>query len=154
MSSIAATRSCPMLQGWRRSDVADLVELEPLSQDGIGEMLAAILGPDDVDRELYELMLERTEGNPFVLEEMLREAVESSGSGEGGDRVAVGNARLPESVRQAILLRVRRLGDERSAVLEAAAALGRSFDAETLLAVSGEPSALFTTRSRPRWPSS
>ena len=131
----------PTLQGWRRSDVADLVELEPLSEDGIGEMLAAILGPDDVDRELHELMLERTEGNPFVLEEMLREVVESSGSGDGGDRVAVGNARLPESVRQAILLRVRRLGDERSAVLEAAAALGRSFDAETLLAVSGEPSA-------------
>ena len=74
----------PTLQGWRRSDVADLVELEPLSEDGIGEMLAAILGPDEVDRELHELMLERTEGNPFVLEEMLREVVESSGSGDGG----------------------------------------------------------------------
>jgi hypothetical protein len=47
-------------------------------------MLAAILGPDDVDRELYELMLERTEGNPFVLEEMLREVVKSSGAADGG----------------------------------------------------------------------
>ena len=131
----------PTLQGWRRSGVADILELEPLSEDGVGEMLAAILGPGPVDRELLELMLERTEGNPFVLEEMLREVVESSGSGDGPDRVAVGNARLPESVRQTILLRVQRLGDERSAVLEAAAALGRSFDAETLLPVSGEPEA-------------
>jgi class 3 adenylate cyclase len=129
----------PTLQGWRRSGVADVLELEPLTEDGIGEMLDAILGPGEVDRELHELMLERTEGNPFVLEEMLREVVESSGSGEGADSVAVGNTRLPESVRQAILLRVHRLGEERSAVLEAAAALGRSFDAETLLAVSGEP---------------
>jgi class 3 adenylate cyclase len=131
----------PTLQGWRRSGVADILELEPLSEDGIGEMLAAILGPGAVDRELHELMLERTEGNPFVLEEMLREVVESSGSGDGLDRAAVGNTRLPESVRQAILLRVQRLGDERSAVLEAAAALGRSFDAKTLLAVAAEPEA-------------
>jgi class 3 adenylate cyclase len=129
----------PTLQGWRRSGVADILELEPLSEDGIGEMLAAILGPDSVDRELHELMLERTEGNPFVLEEMLREVVESSGSGDGLDSDAVGRTRLPESVRHAILLRVQRLGDERSAVLESAAALGRSFDAEMLLAVSGEP---------------
>jgi class 3 adenylate cyclase len=129
----------PTLQGWRRSGVADIVELEPLSEDGIGEMLAAILGPESVDRELHELMLERTEGNPFVLEEMLREVVESSGSGDGLDHDAVGRTRLPESVRHAILLRVQRLGEERSAVLEAAAALGRSFDAEMLLAVSGEP---------------
>jgi class 3 adenylate cyclase len=129
----------PTLQGWRRSGVADVLELEPLTEDGIGEMLAAILGPDGVDQELHELMLERTEGNPFVLEEMLREVVESSASGDEVDPGAVGRTQLPESVRQAILLRVQRLGDELSAVLEAAAALGRSFDAETLLAVSGEP---------------
>jgi class 3 adenylate cyclase/tetratricopeptide (TPR) repeat protein len=129
----------PTLQGWRRSGVADIVELEPLSEDGIGEMLAAILGPDDVDPELHELMLERTEGNPFVLEEMLREVVEGSASPEGLKPDAVARTRLPESVRQAILLRVQRLGDERAAVLEAAAALGRTFDHGTLLEVSGQP---------------
>jgi class 3 adenylate cyclase len=129
----------PTLQGWRRSGVADVLELEPLSEDGIGEMLAAILGPDEVDRELHELMLERTEGNPFVLEEMLREVVESSATGDGVDRASVGRTRLPESVRQAILLRVQRLGDERADVLEAAAALGRSFDHSMLVAVSDQP---------------
>jgi class 3 adenylate cyclase len=128
----------PTLQGWRRSGVAEILELEPLSEDGIGEMLAAILGPDAVDRELHELMLERTEGNPFVLEEMLREVVETS-NGDGVDRDAVGRTRLPESVRQAILLRVQRLGDELAAVLEAAAALGWSFDHGMLLAVSDKP---------------
>jgi class 3 adenylate cyclase len=131
----------PTLQGWRRSGIADLVELEPLSEDGIGEMLAAILGTGSVDRELHELMLERTEGNPFVLEEMLREVVEGSTSAAGVDRDAVGRTRLPESVRHAILLRVQRLDDEQAAVLEAAAALGRSFDHEILLEVSGAPEA-------------
>ena len=44
-------------------------------------------------------MLERTEGNPFVLEEMLREVVESSAARDGIDSGAVGRTRLPESVR-------------------------------------------------------
>jgi class 3 adenylate cyclase len=130
----------PTLQGWRRSGAADVLELEPLSEDGVREMLAAILGPDAVDPELHELMLERTEGNPFVLEEMLREVVESS-NGDGLSRDAVGQTRLPESVRHAILLRVQRLGDERTAVLETAAALGRTFRYDTLLQVSAQPEA-------------
>jgi class 3 adenylate cyclase len=129
----------PTLQGWRRSGVAEVLELEPLSADGIAEMLAAIVGQDEVDPELRELMLERTEGNPFVLEEILCEVMESSGSGDGLDREAVSRIRLPESVRHAILLRVQRLGEERAAVLETGAALGRSFDHRTLQEVSAQP---------------
>jgi len=53
----------PVLQGWRRSGLADVVELEPLSPDGVGDMLAAILGEDSVNAELRELMVERSEGN-------------------------------------------------------------------------------------------
>jgi len=128
----------PILQGWRRSGVAEVVELEPLTPDGVGEMLAAILSEDEVDSELRELMVERSEGNPFVLEEMLREAVEGS-RGAGGDGGALTATPLPETVRHAIVMRVQRLADEQVALLETAAILGRSFDAETLLAVSGEP---------------
>jgi class 3 adenylate cyclase len=128
----------PVLQGWRRSGVAEVVELEPLSSSGIREMLAAILGADDVDPELHGLMLERSEGNPFVLEEMLREAVEGS-RGRGSDGGDLTTAPLPETVRHAILLRVQRLGDDQVRILETAAILGRSFDAQALLAVSGEP---------------
>ncbi len=128
----------PVLQGWRRSGVADVVELEPLSSNGIRDMLAAILGADEVDPELHELMLERSEGNPFVLEEMLREAVEGSTT-PGSDGRDLTTTPLPETVRHAILLRVQRLGDEQVGILETAAILGRSFDAGTLLAVSGEP---------------
>ena len=45
-SSAAGIRSCPILQGWRRSGVADLVELEPLSpEDGIGRCSPRSSGP-------------------------------------------------------------------------------------------------------------
>jgi class 3 adenylate cyclase len=127
----------PVLQGWRRSGVADIVELEALSANGVGEMLAAILGQEAVDIELRDLMIERSGGNPFVLEEMVRELVDDSG--QPGTARELSGTPLPETVRQAILLRVQRLGDDQVAVLETAAILGRSFDAQMLLAVSGEP---------------
>ncbi len=127
----------PVLQGWRRSGVADVVELETLSADGVGEMLAATLGAEAVDSELRALMVERSRGNPFVLEEMLREVVDAADR-PGAARELSGTP-LPETVRHAILLRVQRLPDDQVAVLETAAILGRSFDATTLLAVSGEP---------------
>jgi predicted ATPase/class 3 adenylate cyclase len=131
----------PVLQGWRRSGVAEVVELEPLSSDGVGEMLAAILGDDGADPELRELMVERTEGNPFVLEEMLREIVDGPGDARAAQS-GLSATPLPDTVRHAILLRVQRLADDQVAVLETAAILGRSFDAETLLAVSGESEAV------------
>jgi class 3 adenylate cyclase len=128
----------PTLQGWRRSGLADVVELKPLSREGVGEMIAAIVGSDEVDRELSRLMEERTEGNPFVLEEMLRDAVESSGPTLGSGSALATGLRIPDTVKHSILLRLERLEPEQVAVLETAAVLGRKFDYAILLAVSEE----------------
>ncbi len=127
----------PILQGWRRSGLAHLVELRPLPERGVAEMLQAILGADRVDRELRELMLERTEGNPFVLEEMLKEATAGGRTIHSGGSVqlAVDRATVPATVRDTILLRVARLAPQHVSTLEAAAALGRTFDYPTLVAV-------------------
>jgi class 3 adenylate cyclase len=127
----------PTLQGWRRSQLAEIVELEPLAEAGVGEMLQAILGSEIVDPELRELMAERTEGNPFVLEEMLKEATEGATPGASGAvQLAVDRATIPETVRDTILLRLARLAPEHVGTLEAAAVLGRTFDYPTLAAVA------------------
>ncbi|MFL5891760.1 MAG: AAA family ATPase [Solirubrobacterales bacterium] len=126
----------PTLQGWRRSGLAEVVELKPLADAGVGEMLQAILGSDRVDPELRELMTERTEGNPFVLEEMLKEATEGGAAPRPGGSVAVDRATIPETVRDTILLRLARLAPEHVGVLEAAAVLGRTFDYPTLVAIA------------------
>jgi class 3 adenylate cyclase len=130
----------PTLQGWRRSGLAEVVELEPLAEAGVGEMLQAILGSDRIDPELRDLMLERTEGNPFVLEEMLKEATEAGGPRPGdASRLAVDDRTIPETVRDTILLRLARLEPEHVGTLEAAAALGRTFDYSVLAAVAAGP---------------
>jgi class 3 adenylate cyclase len=130
----------PVLQTWRRSGAAEIVSLSPLARAEIGEMIAATLGDDEVGAEFRDLMYTRTDGNPFVLEEMLKEAVERGDlyRSEGGwRRRAIEEVRVPETVRDTILLRLARLDDADAEVLQAAAVLGRTFDYATLVAVTG-----------------
>src|ERR671935_646126 len=132
----------PLLQTWRRSGLAELVQLSPLDRGEIGEMIAAILDDGEVGPELRDLMHARTEGNPFVLEEMLKEAIDRGDvvrTGHGWEPRSLGDLRIPETVRDTILLRFARLDPAEVEILRAAAVLGRTFDYATLVAVAGAP---------------
>ena len=57
----------------RRSRTARAaVELEALSGDAERELLHALVGADTLPAELEALLLDRAEGNPFFLEELVR----------------------------------------------------------------------------------
>ena len=134
----------PLLQNWRRSGVAEVVALSSLGRDQIAEMITAILDDEEVGQDFQELMHIRTEGNPFVLEEMLKEAIDRGDvfrSGEGWQRRSIDELRIPETVRDTILLRFERLDPAEAGTLQAAAVLGRTFDYGTLVAVAGVPAA-------------
>ena len=134
----------PVLQSWRRSGTAELVALAPLDRDQIAEIISAILDGEQVEPEFRELMYARTEGNPFVLEEMLKEVIDRADvprSGDPGQRRSVDQLRIPDTVRDTILLRFARLDPAEAEVLQAGAVLGRTFDYPTLLATSGAPEA-------------
>ena len=134
----------PLLQSWRRSGTAELVTLAPLDEDQIAEMISAILDGEEVEPDFRELMHARTEGNPFVLEEMLKEVMdreEARGAGGGWQRGSLEQLRIPDSVRDTILLRFARLDPAEAEVLQAGALLGRTFDYPTLLATSSAPEA-------------
>jgi len=119
----------PLVQTWRRSGAVELVQLAPLEEGDTLEMLAAILDDETLARQYLDVLHVRAEGNPFVLEEMLKEALER---GEPVERL-----RVPETVRDTILLRFGRLDAEAGRILEAAAVLGRTFDYSTLVDMSG-----------------
>jgi class 3 adenylate cyclase len=126
----------PTVRGWRRSDVATVLDLEPLPEAGVREMVAAITGTDGVEPELLALLHERTEGNPFFIEEMLSEAACRLEPGAPLTRATLQDVGIPETVRDTILQRLARLDPAHAEVLEVAAVLGRSFSYPTLLAVS------------------
>src|SRR5256886_3014547 len=59
----------PTIQGWRRNGQVELVELKPLNVIQVGDMVCAIFEEHSVSDEFRNFLRERSEGNPFVLEE-------------------------------------------------------------------------------------
>ena len=132
----------PVLQSWRRSGTAELVTLAPLDRGQVAEFISTILDGEQVEPEFGELMYTRTEGNPFVLEEMLKEAMDRADaqhSGDGWQQRSLQRLRIPDTVRNTILLRFARLDPAEAQVLQAAAVLGRTFEYRMLLTASGAP---------------
>jgi predicted ATPase/class 3 adenylate cyclase len=135
----------PTLQGWKRSGLAQTVELEPLGAEGVGQMVEAIFD-DPARADTRDFLHGRSEGNPFVLEELLKEALDRGDiyrTDRGWQRKELSEFRLPETVRDTILLRLERLTEPQVELLRAAAVLGQTFEDGTLLAlVAGEEAAV------------
>jgi class 3 adenylate cyclase len=128
------------IQGWRRSGLTELVELKPLDSAGVTRMVEAVL-----DAPLHagtgDFLHARCEGNPFVLEEFLKESIDRGDiyqTDQGWERKELTDFRLPETVRETILLRLDRLAIDEVRMLRAASVLGDSFDDHTLIAVAGQ----------------
>jgi tetratricopeptide (TPR) repeat protein len=95
----------------------------------------------EISSEFAELLYQRTDGNPFFLQQVLRALVESGDvyrnpSGTW-DRRAVEEIEVPESVRSVIGQRLSRLSEESQAVLMEASVLGQSFGFEELAGMTG-----------------
>lgn len=131
----------PMLQGWRRAGVAQVLELGPLPSPGVGEMMQAILD-QPVRSEFREFLHVRSEGNPFVVEEFLKAALDRVVRTDAGwDLKVMAELKIPASVRDTILQRVARLSEGQAEILSTAAVIGPAFSYPTLVAVAARPAA-------------
>jgi DNA-binding CsgD family transcriptional regulator len=115
----------PLLTGWERVRSVRRIELARFSAEEVAGQLEGILGTRP-PRHLVELVYERSEGNAFLVEEIL-EAVQS-----GADR-----DQLPLSLRDVLLARAERLSPPTQGLLRVAAAGGRSVPDRLLAAVAG-----------------
>jgi class 3 adenylate cyclase len=135
------------VQTWQRARLAEIVAVDAMTPEQVAEMIAAILDAEEVSAELAALVHARSEGNPFVLEELLREALdrrEIARTGTAWERRPLEALRMPETVREAVLLRLGRLDTESVEVLRTAAVLGRTFEYGLLaeVAEADEPAVL------------
>jgi class 3 adenylate cyclase/tetratricopeptide (TPR) repeat protein len=133
----------PLVQGWKRGNLVTLVELHPLAATGLADMVRAIFDTEEVTDDFRDFLYRRTEGNPFVLEEMLKAALDRGDiyrTTAGWERPPdLSQMKIPPTVRDTILLRLERLQPEEAEILKMAAVLGQSFSYATLAAVSGKP---------------
>src|SRR5262249_37121973 len=62
---------------WGHKTYYTRFRIDPLPEESASVLLRALLGPDPGLDPLRRLLLERTEGNPFILEESVRALVET-----------------------------------------------------------------------------
>lgn len=116
------------------------VPVPPLTRDELTVMLEATLQRRVSDRIAYTLH-DRTGGNPFFSEELLRSILDRGDLDTMLERMQPGKhvkrPALPDPLKRIILSRVLDLNEAELAVLRYAAVIGRHFDFELLRRVTG-----------------
>ena len=123
----------------------EALELEALDFEQVRSMVSAIFDGTQVSDEFCAALLERTEGNPFFVEELLKALMESGDIyRESGDweRRDLNEIELPISVRDSLLARARSMSPEMMDVLKLAALAGVELDPPVLSAASQTSPAL------------
>ena len=109
--------------------LAETITLEGLGTDEVQAMIRRFLDTQEVSAPLVETLLERGEGNPLYVEEMLRQLRETGGVvvEDGEARLTAAGDLLPGSIHDLIAARIDRLADPVKHTLQVAAVVGREF---------------------------
>jgi class 3 adenylate cyclase/tetratricopeptide (TPR) repeat protein len=129
--------------GWGSKTYYQQVRLDALPFANAEELLEALLGTGPGLEDLGRLLLARTQGNPFFLEESVRALVETRAlTGErGAYRLAepVQSVRLPATVQAILAARIDRLAPGDKRLLQGAAVVGKDVAFRLLEAIADEP---------------
>jgi predicted ATPase len=114
--------------GWGDKTFYTQLRLDPLPPASAAEVLQALLGDDAGLTPLVRLLIARTEGNPFFLEESVRTLVETGllVGAPGAYRLAqpLATLHVPATVQAVLAARIDRLPPEEKRLLQTAAVIG------------------------------
>ncbi|MCI0372600.1 MAG: AAA family ATPase [candidate division NC10 bacterium] len=129
--------------GWGSKTYYTQLRLDPLPPASTEELLQALLGADGALASLKQLLVNRTEGNPFFLEESVQTLVETQVLvGERGAyrlAKALPAIQVPATVQAVLAARIDRLPPEEKRLLQAAAVIGEDVPLPLLQAVAEGP---------------
>jgi tetratricopeptide (TPR) repeat protein len=129
--------------GWGSKTYYTQLRLDPLPPASAAEVLQALLGEEPSLAPLKQLLIERTSGNPFFLEESVRTLVETGvlvGT-SGAYRLAqvLPTIQVPATVQAVLAARIDRLPPEAKRLLQTAAVIGTEVPLALLQAIAEEP---------------
>ena len=124
-----------------RSRLAEDIRLKRLTLEEVGEVIGRSLGLKQAPTTAFrQAIFDRTEGNPFFVEEILRALVERGElayrDGAWHREKEVADLTIPASVRDAVQQRLLGLEPNARRAMQVAAVIGLRFDFELLEAVS------------------
>lgn len=118
------------------------IVLRPLDERGTQELISALLRIADLPNELRQLILRKTEGNPYFVEEVVRTLIEQGVVYQTEDGLRwkattkLEEIAIPDTLQALLMARIDRLDQETRAVLQLAAVIGRSFYYRVLKEIS------------------
>ena len=131
----APSRSLPDAVTEALGDRHVRLDLAPLDGERSRDLLVQLLGGGELPRPL-ERVLERSDGNPFYLEEVLRSLIDSGHLVKRDERwVVTGDLEgvdIPETLTGVLSARIDRLPAQTRRVAQTAAVIGRSFERRVL----------------------
>jgi class 3 adenylate cyclase/tetratricopeptide (TPR) repeat protein len=128
---------------WGNKTYYTQLRIDPLPPESVEELLTALVGQDGTLDPLKRVLIERTQGNPFFLEESVQTLVGTKVL--VGERGAYRMAKVPEAwqippTAQAILAaRIDRLSPDDKRLLQAASVIGKDVPYTLLRGIVGVP---------------
>jgi predicted ATPase len=129
--------------GWGGKTYYTQLRLDPLPPASADELLQALLGDDPSLTPLKQLLIARTEGNPFFLEESVHTLVETGVlvGAPGAYRLVkpLDSLQVPATVQAVLAARIDRLPPEEKRLLQTAAVIGNEVPFPLLRAIAKVP---------------
>jgi len=106
------------------------LRLDPLGTESAVELLSALLGDGPDLQPLKRLIIERTEGNPFFMEETVQVLLDEGALARNGTvrlTKSLNELKIPPTVQAILAARIDRLPPDEKELLQTLAVLGREF---------------------------
>jgi predicted ATPase/class 3 adenylate cyclase len=136
--------------GWKLKTTAETdyphryteILLKPLSQDNSQELISSLLTISDLPSSVRNLILQKAEGNPFFVEEVVRTLIDREvvvRDEDGGRWLATKDIEgifIPDNLQALLTARIDRLSGDVRSTLQYASVIGRSFYYRVLQLIS------------------
>ena len=129
---------------WGSKTYYTQLRLDPLGRESAGEMLRSLLGDTTELGPLKRLIIEKTEGNPFFMEETVEVLLDDGALVRDGTALRLtkplAELKIPPTVRAILAARIDRLSPADKDLLQTLAVVGKEFPLSLVSAVVGASS--------------
>ncbi len=124
---------------FNKQRLLETVTVKNLNKEETANLIKQVFGEQTVSSEFADLIYQRTGGNPFFVEEVLRSLVEDGTifrTDKGWDRKPIQEIAIPKSVKNSLRSRLTKLDPETLSVLTTASIIGPEFGLDILREVT------------------
>src|SRR5215472_14813191 len=141
---LLATYRPELSHQWSNKTYYTQLRLDPLGKESAGEMFDAVLGESIEVGQLKRLIIEKTEGTPFFIEETIQELFEDGTlihdrSGQTKITRSLNQLRIPTTVHSMLASRIDRLPAGEKELLQILSVIGTQFPLRLAAEVTGKP---------------